>query len=224
MTKKILTACLILAAFSVPAMAATAEFYVEQDAKTHVCMVADKKADGKMMMDVGTKAYATRSNAEQAMTNLKVCAAAAAPATPAAAPKVTAPAAPAAAGFYVEQDAKTHACMVSDKIADGKLMMDVGTKAYATKSNAEQAIANLKACAAAATPAAPVTPAAAPKVAVPAAPAAAGFYVEQDAKTHKCMVSDAKPDGKMMMDVGTKVYETKGRADQAMSMLKACKG
>jgi hypothetical protein len=140
------------------------------------------------------------------------------------------PALAATTGFYVEQDAKTHACMVSDKKADGKTMIDVGTKMYASEANAQQAMANLKACAAPATPAAapkattapatPTTPAAAPKAATPAA---AGFYVEQDVKTHKCMVSDAKPDGKTMMDVGTKVYETKGRADQAMSMLKACK-
>jgi hypothetical protein len=114
-------------------------------------------------------------------------------------------AATAAPEFYVAQDAKTHACMVSDKKPDGKTMMDAGTKAYASKSNAEQAMANLKACAAAA--AAPAT----------------GFYVEMDNKTHKCMVSDKAPDGKMMTDAGTKVYETKGRADQAMSMLKVCK-
>ena len=125
--------------------------------------------------------------------------------------------------------------MVSDKKPDGKMMMDAGTKAYASKSNAEQAMANLKVCAASAAaapapaatavapkPAAPATTAAAPKPAV-TTPAATGFYVEQDAKTHKCMVDSKKPDGKTMMDVGTKVYETKGRADQAMSMLKVCK-
>ena len=143
-------------------------------------------------------------------------------------------AATAAAGFYVEQDAKTHACMVSDKAPDGKAMMDVGTKVYANKANAEQAMANLKVCAAAMAPAAkpaaaattakpaavPVKPAAAVK---PAAMAAVGFYVEQDAKTHKCMVGDKAPDGKTMMDVGTKVYKTKPNAEMAMSMLKVCK-
>ena len=150
-------------------------------------------------------------------------------------------AATAAAGFYVEQDAKTHACMISDKAPDGKAMMDVGTKVYASKANAEQAMANLKVCTAAMAPAAkpaamapaakpaataakpaavPVKPAAAVK---PAAMAAAGFYVEQDAKTHKCMVADKAPDGKAMMDVGTKVYKTKPNAEMAMSMLKACK-
>ena len=144
-------------------------------------------------------------------------------------------AATAAAGFYVEQDAKTHACMVSDKAADGKAMMDVGTKVYASKANAEQAMANLKVCAAAMAPAAkpaaaataakPATAPAKPAAAAvkPAAMAAAGFYVEQDAKTHKCMVGDKAPDGKAMMDVGKKVYKTKPNAEMAMSMLKACK-
>lgn len=135
-------------------------------------------------------------------------------------------AATAATEFYVAQDAKTHACMVSDKKPDGKMMTDAGTKAYASKSNAEQAMANLKVCAAAATPT-PAAKAAAPAAVAPkaaaTAPATTGFYVEQDAKTHKCMVDSAKPDGKTMIDVGTKVYETKGRADQAMSMLKVCK-
>lgn len=134
MTKKILTACLILAAFSVPTLAATAEFYVEQDAKSHACMVTDKKADGKTMMDVGTKAYDSKANAEKAMANLKVCATAAA--APAAAP----------AGFYVVQDAKTKKCAVSDAKPDGKTMMDVGTKVYDSKANAEKAMANLSAC------------------------------------------------------------------------------
>ena len=142
-------------------------------------------------------------------------------------------AATAAAGFYVELDAKSHKCMVSDKAPDGKTMMDVGTKVYANQANAEQAMAALKACnepaamapaAKAAAPAAavvaPAAKAAAPAAAVPAA--AAGFYVAQDAKTKKCMVSDKAPDGKMMMDVGTKVYENQANAEKAASMLKVC--
>ena len=112
-------------------------------------------------------------------------------------------AATAAPAFYVSQDAKTHACAVSDKKPDGKAMMDVGTKAYDSQANAEKAMANLKVCA--------------------ATPAAAGFYVEQDAKSHKCMVSDKKPDGKTMMDVGTKVYESTANAEKAMANLNACK-
>ncbi len=141
-------------------------------------------------------------------------------------------AATAAAGFYVAQDAKTHMCAVSDQKPDGKSMMDAGTKVYANKGNAEQAMANLKACAAsaavkAAVPATPaVVKAAAPAAAVVATPAAAmaaGFYVEQDTKSHKCAVDSKKPDGKAMIDVGTKIYKTQGSANQAMSMLKACK-
>ena len=136
------------------------------------------------------------------------------------------------AAFYVAQDAKTHACMVTDKKPDGKMMMDAGTKAYASQANAQQAMTNLKACTAAPAMAAPAkaaaAPAKAPAMAAPAkapamAPAGAGFYVAQDAKTKKCMVSDKKPDGKMAMDVGTKMYETQGRAQQAMSMLNVCK-
>ena len=134
MMKKILVCGLVLAAFSAPAFAATAApaFYVSQDAKTHACAVSDKKPDGKMAMDVGTKAYDSQANAEKAMANLKVCAAAPAPAM--------------AAGFFVEQDAKSHKCMVSDKKPDGKAMTDVGTKIYDSKANAEKAMANLNAC------------------------------------------------------------------------------
>ncbi len=134
MIKKIVIAGLLLGAVSVPTFAATAEFYVEQDAKSKACMVTDKKADGKTMMDVGTKAYDSQGNAEKAMAMLKVCAAA--PAAAAAAP----------AGFYVAQDAKTKKCMVDDKKPDGKTMMDVGTKMYDSKANAEKAMANLKDC------------------------------------------------------------------------------
>ena len=132
MFNKVLATGLVLAAFSVPSFAATTGFYVEQDAKSHACMVSDKKPDGKMMMDVGTKMYDSQGNAEKAMAMLKVCAAAA---TPMAAP-----------GFYVAQDAKTKKCMVDDKKPDGKMMMDVGTKMYDSKANAEKAMANLKDC------------------------------------------------------------------------------
>jgi hypothetical protein len=53
--------------------------------------------------------------------------------------------------------------------------------------------------------------------------APAGFYVAEDAKTKKCMVSDKKPDGKMMMDVGTKMYDSQANAQKAMANLKDCK-
>ena len=133
-------------------------------------------------------------------------------------------AATAAAGFYVELDAKSHKCIVSDKAPDGKTMMDVGTKVYANQANAEQAMAALKACNEPAAAMAPAAKAAAPAAAAVVAPAAAavGFYVAQDAKTKKCMVSDKAPDGKMMMNVGTKVYENQANAEKAASMLKVC--
>lgn len=75
MMNKILISSLIFATFSIPTFAATAaaEFYVAQDAKTHKCMVSDKKPDAKLMMDVGTKAYATKGDAEIAMSKLKAC-------------------------------------------------------------------------------------------------------------------------------------------------------
>jgi len=73
MSKKVLAACLMLAALSVPSLAATPMFYVAQDAKTHKCAVSNAKPDGKAMMDVGTKAYDSKSNAEKAMANLGAC-------------------------------------------------------------------------------------------------------------------------------------------------------
>lgn len=134
MMKNILGASLLLAAFSTASFAATAApgFYVVQDAKTHKCAVMDKAPDGKTMMDAGTKMYDSQANAEKAMGMLKTCAADAKAATP--------------AGFYVEKDAKTNKCMVTDKAADGKMMMDVGTKMYESQANAEKAMANLNAC------------------------------------------------------------------------------
>ena len=196
MIKTILGAGLLFTAFSTVAFA-DAGFYVAQDAKTHKCAVVDKAPDGKTMMDAGTKMYANKANAEQAMAALKACTETA-----------MAPAAKAAAGFYVAQDAKSHKCMVMDKAPDGKTMTDAGTKVYANQANAEQALAALKAC---------NEPAMAPAKA-----AAVGFYVGQDAKTHKCAVMDKAPDGKMAMDVGTKVYETQANAEKAASMLKVC--
>ena len=136
MIKSIIGTSMVLAAFSVSSFAATAApgFYVEQDAKTHKCMVADKAPDGKAMMDVGTKVYDSKENADKALAMLKVCGGSAM--APAAAP----------AGFYVGQDAKTKKCAVADKAPDGKMMMDVGTKMYDSKPNAEKAMAMLKVC------------------------------------------------------------------------------
>ena len=53
--------------------------------------------------------------------------------------------------------------------------------------------------------------------------AAATFYVQQDAKTHKCSVSSTKPDGKTTMMIGTASYATQAAADAAMKAAKECK-
>ncbi len=148
MIKNILSAGVVLAAFSVSSFAATATpgFYVSQDVKTHKCSVVDKAPDGKMAMDAGTKMYDSQANAEKAMAMLKVCGEAMAPAgAMAPAAKAAAPAM-APKGFYVESDVKTKKCMVTDKAADGKTMVDVGTKMYDSQANAEKAMANLAAC------------------------------------------------------------------------------
>lgn len=46
----------------------------------------------------------------------------------------------AATEYYVAQDAKTHACSVTDKKPDGKTMTMVGKKGYETKAAAEAAM------------------------------------------------------------------------------------
>jgi uncharacterized protein YegP (UPF0339 family) len=137
MTKTLIVAALLASAMagaSVASAATAASFYVAQDAKTHACSVVNAKPDGKMAMDVGTKAYDSQANAQKALDKLKACAAA--PAAAAAAP----------AGFYVAEDAKTKKCMVSNTKPDGKMAMDVGTKMYDSEANAKKAMANIKVC------------------------------------------------------------------------------
>lgn len=129
MIKTTFIASLMAVAISIPALAATTGFYVEQDAKSGACTVSDKKPDGTTMMDVGTKVYDSQANAQKAMSNLKACASAATP-----------------VGFYVAKDAKTKKCAITEKKPDGKMLMDVGTKVYDSKANAEKAMANLKDC------------------------------------------------------------------------------
>ena len=46
----------------------------------------------------------------------------------------------AATEYYVAQDAKTHACSVTDKKPDGKTMTMVGKAGYETKAKAEAAM------------------------------------------------------------------------------------
>ena len=133
MTRQIIIAAFLTGAMGAVsfASAATTDYYVAQDAKTHACSVTSTKPDGTMAMDVGTKAYDSEANAKKAMDKLKVCAS-------------SAMAAP--AGFYVAQDAKTKKCSVVNAKPDGKMAMDVGTKKYDSEANAEKAMANLKVC------------------------------------------------------------------------------
>ena len=53
--------------------------------------------------------------------------------------------------------------------------------------------------------------------------AATTFYVQQDAKTHKCSVSSTKPDGKATMMIGKAGYTSQAAADAAMKAAKECK-
>jgi hypothetical protein len=46
----------------------------------------------------------------------------------------------AATEYYVAQDAKTHACSVTDKKPDGTAAMMIGKTAYETKAKAEAAM------------------------------------------------------------------------------------
>jgi hydroxymethylglutaryl-CoA reductase len=52
--------------------------------------------------------------------------------------------------------------------------------------------------------------------------AATTYYVAQDAKSHKCSVTTKKPDGKLMMEIGTAGFNTKAAATTAMKADTAC--
>ena len=53
--------------------------------------------------------------------------------------------------------------------------------------------------------------------------AATTYYVEQNAKTHKCSVTSHKPNGKTFMMIGKDTYKTKSAADKAMKAAAECK-
>lgn len=72
MLRKVVFATAAIAVFSMPAFAAT-EYWVAKSAATKKCEIVDKKPDGTKLMDVGTKAYATKGNAEKALKELKEC-------------------------------------------------------------------------------------------------------------------------------------------------------
>jgi hypothetical protein len=72
MIRKIVLAGAVLTAFAMPALAAT-EYYVAKDTKTNKCEVTTTKPDGKAAMEVGTKAYASKADADKAMAAAPEC-------------------------------------------------------------------------------------------------------------------------------------------------------
>jgi len=74
MKLKIMTAALMITAFSLPAFAAD-EFYVVQNVKTKKCTVVDKKPTDSSMTVVSPSGtiYKSRTEAESSMKTVKVC-------------------------------------------------------------------------------------------------------------------------------------------------------
>jgi len=72
MFRKTLVAVSFVAAFSMPALAAS-QYWVAKNASTKKCEVVDKKPDGTKFTDVGTKAYDSKENADKALKMLTAC-------------------------------------------------------------------------------------------------------------------------------------------------------
>lgn len=72
MIRKMMIAGVAVAAFTLPALAAT-EFYVAKDAATQKCAVMDTKPDEKAAMVVGTVSYASKEDADAAMKAAPEC-------------------------------------------------------------------------------------------------------------------------------------------------------
>ena len=74
MKLRIATAAVMVASFSLPALAAD-EFYVVQDVKTKKCTVVDKKPTETTMTVVSPSGmvYKSRTEAESGMKTVKVC-------------------------------------------------------------------------------------------------------------------------------------------------------
>jgi hypothetical protein len=53
--------------------------------------------------------------------------------------------------------------------------------------------------------------------------AAAEYWIAQDAATHKCAVTQTKPDGKTMVMIGKASYPSQADADAALKAAKECK-
>jgi hypothetical protein len=69
---KLLVTTLTLAAFSLPAFAAT-DYYVVKDDGTKKCMVSETKPDGKKMMMIGKDMFKTKAEAETALKAATDC-------------------------------------------------------------------------------------------------------------------------------------------------------
>lgn len=74
MKLRIVTAAVMVAAFSLPAFAAD-EFYVVQDVKTKKCTIVDKRPTDVSMTVVSPTGtvYKSRTEAESGMKTVKVC-------------------------------------------------------------------------------------------------------------------------------------------------------
>ena len=75
MKTRIIAAAALVAAFTVPALAQTTEFYVVQDTATKKCTIVDKKpteTTTTVVTPSGT-VYKTRTEAEAGMKTVKVC-------------------------------------------------------------------------------------------------------------------------------------------------------
>jgi hypothetical protein len=70
MHKSLMTAAFVLA-LATPALAA--QFYVAQDPATKQCQVMNRKPDGTTMRQVGSGAYKSQAEAEQAIQDLNEC-------------------------------------------------------------------------------------------------------------------------------------------------------
>ena len=73
MFRKVLVATAIVAAFAIPAFAATKAYYVEQSVKSHKCYVTSHVPNGKTMKEIGTTSYPTKAKALAAMKAAPEC-------------------------------------------------------------------------------------------------------------------------------------------------------
>jgi hypothetical protein len=72
MVRNALLAATLVAAFSIPAAAAT-QYWVVKNATTKKCEVVTTKPDGKKLVEVGMQNYQTKQSAEKAMKVAAEC-------------------------------------------------------------------------------------------------------------------------------------------------------